>query len=134
MQLCLMQAQAVHACTFTRGSQGSVLREATRWSSMNLTLVNAMVMIHMSYHQIHSIILIFIKDSGIDKIKSKSELIEKFGICVKQAEDRIPIGRRHRTHIALAATAGMRLLRYTFVIADSQFKLAKSKFFLLVKV
>jgi len=49
-------------------------------------------------------------DNGIDKIKSKQELIEKYSPCVSKAHEKIPQDRKRRTYIFLAATAGMRLL------------------------
>jgi hypothetical protein len=49
-------------------------------------------------------------DTGLDKIKSQSELIKRYSKCIQLAEDTIPADRKKRAYIFLAATAGMRLL------------------------
>ena len=55
-------------------------------------------------------ILFYLKDSGIDKIKSQTEFIDKFSTCLNKAQTEIPENRKSRTYLFLAATAGMRLL------------------------
>jgi hypothetical protein len=52
----------------------------------------------------------FSLEQGIDKIKNKTELIQKFTPCMNKAHSLIPENRKNRTKISLAATAGMRLL------------------------
>ena len=59
---------------------------------------------------IKSIKLIKKIDSGIDKIKSKEELIQKFNNCISRAYNEIPDNRKYRTNILLGATGGLRLL------------------------
>lgn len=54
-------------------------------------------------------------DKGIDKINDKQELIKSFKNCIQKAYEKVPNERKNRTHIFLAATAGMRLLEYDFV-------------------
>ena len=51
-------------------------------------------------------------DKGIDKIVSKEDLIVKYNDCIQLAERSIPNDRKSRTYITLAATAGMRLLKF----------------------
>lgn len=57
----------------------------------------------------------YLKDNGIDKIKSKSELISKFKACIEKADSEIPEDRKSRSYLFLAATAGMRLLEYVYL-------------------
>ena len=52
------------------------------------------------------------QDNGIDKIKSKEDLIQKFSKCINESQARVPHDRKSRCYIFLAATAGMRLLAY----------------------
>lgn len=51
-------------------------------------------------------------DNGVDKIADIVELKQMFSKCITKAHKLIPSGRKNRTKISLAATAGMRLLEY----------------------
>jgi Golgi nucleoside diphosphatase len=53
-------------------------------------------------------------DNGLDKIKSKQDLINKYSNCIQIAQETIPNDRKNRTYLFLAATAGMRLLEYNY--------------------
>ena len=55
----------------------------------------------------------YFEDHGIDKFRNPSikDIETKFSKCLNETFSIIPVARRNRTKISLAATAGMRLFK-----------------------
>jgi hypothetical protein len=91
-------------------ARGNNIRLSEYYSSLNCTSKKTTIITPRTWSNFKRKFLF--QEIGIDKIGSLDQATLYFDPCLRLARKQIPDARKSRAFIALAATAGMRLLKY----------------------